>query len=398
MSKNSKSHALYEPCPEPATELGRYRVLSSTAGVRVSPLALGAMSLGTAWQGFMGSVEDEQAFALLDAYADGGGNFIDTANNYQSEQSENLIGQWMEARGNRDRMFIATKFTFNYRVWELGRGGSVVNYAGNHKKSLHLSVKDSLRKLRTDYIDMLYVHWWDWTTSIEELMDSLHLLVAQGTVLYLGVSDTPAWVVAAANTYARSQGKTPFSVYQGYWNVMTRDFERDIIPMARHFGMALCPWGVLAQGKLQSREQIEARKEAAAGEGARGARQQTEVEKHASEVLEAIAAEVSVPADGGKTSIQQIALAYVLHKARNVFPIVGGRKVEHLRDNIRALSIRLTDEQIKRIEAIQTFDLGIPMNQMGDDPRETGAGNPIQESWAKIAWQKAPKPILGGSQ
>ncbi|KJZ69652.1 Putative aryl-alcohol dehydrogenase AAD14 [Hirsutella minnesotensis 3608] len=370
---------------EPNTELGRYRILASTAGVRVSPLALGAMSIGKSWASFMGAMDEEQSFKLLDAYVDAGGNFIDTANNYQNEDSEKFIGKWMAARGNRDLLFIATKFTSSYRTYELGTG-KTVNYGGNHKKSLNLSAADSLRKLQTSYIDLLYVHWWDWTTSIEELMDSLHVLVQQGKVLYLGISDTPAWIVSAANEYARAHGKTPFSVYQGRWNLMCRDFERDIIPMARHYGMALCPWDVLGGGKLQTMKQLEARKNS--NEGSRGSEQNEDARK-VSEALEKVAIEHETE------SIQQIALAYVMQKARNVFPLIGGRKIEHLQDNIKALNIHLTDEQINYIDSIKEFDIGFPLNLTGDDPRE-GAEQPQMVrllTGAKIAWQKAPKPI-----
>lgn len=381
---------LFTPAPEPPTELGRYRILSSTAGVRVSPLALGAMSIGSAWSDFMGSMTKEESFKLLDAFAEAGGNFIDSANNYQDEQSETFLGEWMAQRQNRDLMFVATKYTTQYRGYELGKG-KVVNYSGNHKKSLALSVRDSLRKLQTDYIDLLYLHWWDWTTSIEEIMDSLHMLVQQGKVLYLGISDTPAWIVAAANTYARAHGKTPFSVYQGRWNVLMRDFERDIIPMANHFGMALCPWDVLGGGKLQTAKQIEARKQS--GDNMRnyaGARStdQTDDERNASAILEKIAK------NHNTESIQQIALAYVLQKTTNVFPLVGGRKVEHLHDNIKALSIHLSDEEIKTIESgVKTFDVGFPMNFIGADPKVTGETAMILQSSAQLALQRAPKPI-----
>ncbi|KAH7176117.1 aryl-alcohol dehydrogenase [Dactylonectria macrodidyma] len=377
----------FSPLKEPKAELGRYPVLSSTAGVRVSPLALGAMSLGTAWSSMMGTMDEEQAFKFLDAYTDAGGNFIDTANNYQNEESEKYIGNWIIARGNRDRLFLATKFTNAYRTHELGSGNSVM-YGGNHKKSLRLSVDDSLRKLQTDYIDLLYVHWWDWTTSIEEVMDSLHILVEQGKVLYLSISDTPAWVVSAAKVYAKTHGKTSFSVYQGRWNVMLRDFEREIIPMARHFGMALCPWDVLGSGTLKTAKQMEARQKA--GEGGRSdSTGQTEDALRMSAALEKVAAE------HGTESIQQIALAYVLQKTRNVFPLVGGRKIEHLHDNIKALSIHLTDDQINYIESVKNFEIGFPMDFIGDDPREAGKQPPIMETLtgAKIAWQKAPKPI-----
>ncbi|KAE9992562.1 hypothetical protein Vi05172_g11514 [Venturia inaequalis] len=377
---------IFAPVPEPPTELGRYRILSSTAGARVSPLCLGAMSIGEAWKDFMGSMDKEASFKLLDAFYEAGGNFIDTANNYQNDDSEKWIGEWAKARKIRDQLFIATKFTTNYKSYDIGKQRSA-NYTGNSRKSLFHSVKDSLAKLDTDYIDLLYLHWWDWSTSIPEVMDSLHMLVEQGKVLYLGISDTPAWIVSAANTYAVSHGKTPFSVYQGRWNVMMRDFERDIIPMARHFGMALCPWDVLGGGRLQSSKQIAERKKA--GEGIRtlmGGPEQNEQEKKVSEALEKVAGE------HGIESIQSIALAYVMQKTSNVFPIIGGRKVEHLKSNIEALKIHLTDKQIEYIEGVQNFEIGFPGNFVGDDPR-AGPAAPIIAAAAPVVWAKYGKPI-----
>lgn len=356
---------LFAPAPEPATPLGRYRILSSTAGVRVSPLQLGGMSIGDAWNGFMGSMDKEQSFKLLDAFVEAGGNFIDTANNYQNEQSEAWIGEWMAARNNRDQMVIATKFTTDYRSYALGKG-KTPNSCGNHKRSMFLSVRDSLKKLQTDFIDILYLHWWDHTTSIEEIMDSLHILVEQGKVMYLGISDTPAWVVSAANAYARAHGKTPFSIYQGRWNVMRRDFERDILPMTRYYGMALAPWDVLGSGHFQTAKQLAEREKK--GEGLRSmlGQGQSEEERQISEALATVAAE------HGIESVTAIALAYVLCKAPNVFPLVGGRKVEHLKDNIQALSIRLTKKQIEFLEAARPFDEGFPNNFIGVDPKVSG--------------------------
>jgi aryl-alcohol dehydrogenase-like predicted oxidoreductase len=171
-----------------------------------------------------------------------------------------------------------------------------------------MSVRDSLKKLQTDFIDILYLHWWDHTTSIEEIMDSLHMLVEQGKVLYLGISDTPAWVVSAANYYAKAHGKTPFSIYQGRWNIMLRDFEREIIPMARHFGMALAPWDVLGGGRFQSKAALEERKKN--NEGIRslmGGPEQTDDELKMSAALEEVANEHNV-------TLTAIALAYVMSK------------------------------------------------------------------------------------
>ncbi|OJJ58495.1 hypothetical protein ASPSYDRAFT_44856 [Aspergillus sydowii CBS 593.65] len=375
-----------KPAPEPRTELGRPRVLSSTAGIRVSPLQLGAMSIGDAWSSMMGSMDKDSSFKLLDAFVEAGGNFIDTANNYQSEQSETWLGEWMASRNNRDRMVIATKFTTDYRSYELGKGNAP-NCCGNHKRSLKMSLRDSLQKLQTDWIDVLYVHWWDYTTSIEELMDSLHTVVEQGKVLYLGISDTPAWVVSAANTYARAHGKTPFSVYQGRWNVMLRDFERDIIPMALHFGMALAPWDVLGSGKFQTAKALEERRKK--GEGLRsmlGAGEQSSDEARMSEALAKVAAE------HGIESVTAIALAYVLQKVPNVFPIVGGRKVEHLQDNIQSLKIKLTPEQVEYLESVRPLDMGFPHNMVGTDPKLSGVISPWVGFGSKVA---VPPPVKG---
>ncbi|KAK9327389.1 NADP-dependent oxidoreductase domain-containing protein [Lipomyces starkeyi] len=335
--------------PTPPTELGRLRILSPTAGVRVSPLQLGAMSIGDAWAGFMGSMDKDSAFKLLDAFYEAGGNFIDTASVYQNEQSELWIGEWIQAHKNRDSLVLATKFSLDYRSHALGKGPQSANFAGNSRRSIHVGIRDSLKKLQTDYIDIYYVHYWDFTTSIKELMDALHILVEQGKVLYLG---------------------TPFSIYQGRWNLLVRDFERDIIPMARQFGMALAP-----------------RKNAGESLRSSGGRppHQTEDEVKMSEALAQVASE------HGIESVTAIALAYVMSKAANVFPIVGGRKVEHMKDNIKALSIKLTDEQIEYLENVNPFSHGFPHNFIPADPNITGQSFLIARTNA-IKFPNAHKP------
>ncbi|KAF9472241.1 Aldo/keto reductase [Pholiota conissans] len=195
------------PASSNPSGLARYRLLSPRAGVHVSPIQLGAMSIGDQWENMgMGSMNKESSFKLLDAYYDLGGNFIDTANVYQDGSSERFIGEWAEQRGIRDKLFIATKYSNNTHPHDSHNVLSV----GNSSKSMHMSVKLSLKNLRTDYIDLLYVHFWEWSTSVEEVMQSLHNLVQQGKVLYLGASDMPAWVVAKANQYARDHALTPF--------------------------------------------------------------------------------------------------------------------------------------------------------------------------------------------
>ena len=219
-------------------------------------------------------------------------------------------------------------------------------------------------------------------------MDSLHILVTQGKVLYLGISDTPAWIVSAANVYAREQGKTQFSVYQGRWNVMARDFERDIIPMARHFGMALAPWDVVGGGKFQSKKQIEERKKA--GEGLRSfmGPEQTEQQAKVSAALEKVAGE------HGIESLTAVALAYVMQKTPNVFPIIGGRKVEHLKENIQSLSLKLSDEQIKYLESQTEFSLGFPGEFVGYDPKWTGQPSVMLNRTAHVAFSSPNKPFV----
>ncbi|RAL12305.1 norsolorinic acid reductase [Aspergillus homomorphus CBS 101889] len=278
--------------------------------------------------------------SILDYFYSEGGNFLDTSNNYQAEESERWIGEWMKKRGVRDQMLVATKFSTNFHA---GRGDKeiIVNFSGNGTKSLHTSVHASLEKLQTTYIDLLYVHWWDFATSIPELMQSLNHLVAAGKVLFLGVSDTSAWVVSKANEYARNHGLRPFSVYQGRWNAASRDFEREILSMCRAEGMGIAPWGALGGGTFVSEAQ-EKREGRAVEPG--------EKERQVSRVLQKLAQRKG-------TLLTSIALAYVTSKAPYVFPIVGGRKIDHSRGNIEVLSIKLSEEEVREIGAAVPFDL-----------------------------------------
>ncbi|KZW03006.1 Aldo/keto reductase [Exidia glandulosa HHB12029] len=307
-------------------------------------------------------MDKESSFKLLDAFYDAGGNFIDTANNYQDETSEQFLGEWMEERGIRDHIVLATKFSIDYKRGDKNLASYAHSaYVGNNAKTLHISLRDSLRKLRTDYIDILYIHFWGFDTTIPELMEHLHNVVVSGKVLYLGVCNAPAWIVAQANQWAVDHGKTPFSVYQGAWNVMERSFERDIIPLAREWGMALCPWNVLAGGKLRTDEEEQRRKET--GEKGRdlfgtGAWERTPEEKKMANALEKVAKEVGA-------TISAVAIAYLMQKTIYVVPIIGGRKVEHLLQNIKALEVTLTPEHVAYIESINAFDPGFPNWMIG---------------------------------
>lgn len=226
-------------------------------------------------------------------------------------------------------------------------------------------------------------------------MDSLHILVQQGKVLYLAISDTPAWIVSACNEYATAHGKTPFSIFQGRWNIMTRDMERDIIPMARHYGMAICPWDVLGGGKFQTKKALEERKKA--GDGMRNltgdrTQGQTEMEERISEALAQVASEHNIE------SVTAVALAWIMAKTPYVFPIIGGRKVEHLKDNIQALTLKLTEKQIEFLESVKPLVPEFPANFIGDDPHVTGETSGLLKGVAKFAWVKSGTSIDKGDE
>lgn len=330
------------------TPLARHRQLAPTASVRVSPLCLGAMNFGEAYKAGMGECTKDTSFEILDYFYSQGGNFIDTSNSYQDGESEEYLGEWMKARGNRDEIVLATKYTSSCRPGEKGRIQS--NFGGNGAKSMKLSLEASLARLQTTYVDVFYVHWWDYTVSIPELMHSLNDLVVSGKVLYLGISDTPAWVVSKANQYARSNGLRQFVLYQGWWNAARRDLERDIIPMCQDEGMGLAPYSVLNSGRFQTAAQFEAREKENPG---RTFIAVTPRDKLVSAALEKIA-------NAKGTEIFHVALAYVMQKAPYVFPIVGARKLQHIKGNVAGLSVSLSEEEIKEIESVYEFDAGFP--------------------------------------
>ncbi|KZO93379.1 putative AAD14-putative aryl-alcohol reductase [Calocera viscosa TUFC12733] len=386
----SQPPASFIPVPPPTTKLGEYRLLSPSCGLRVSPLCLGGMSLGDAWTSILGGgIPKEKAFELLNAYYEAGGNFIDTANNYQEEQSEKWIGEWMESKGNRDEIVLATKYSIGYRKAR-SDAKLYVNYTGNHKKSLALSLRDSLEKLRTTYVDILYIHWWDYGSSVPEVMRALDDIVKTGKVLYLGISDTPAWIVAKANEYARAHGLSQFVVYQGEWSCLKRDFERDILPMCHAEGMGIAPWGVIAGGRFRTAAQL-AQRLKDGGDLRFGQNELTEAEKTMSAALEKVAGEI-----GGDASLVNVAISYVMHKQAYVFPIIGGKKVEHLKDNIKALDIKLTPDQVDFLDEAVPFDIGFPKNLMGGDPalhRDGRSRIRLLGPSGSVQWVRADQPI-----
>ncbi|KAE8354352.1 NADP-dependent oxidoreductase domain-containing protein [Aspergillus coremiiformis] len=374
--------SFFNLAPKPTSPLARHRILSPTAAVKVSPIQLGGISIGTSWNELFG--ENEDPFKLLDAYFELGGNFIDTSNIYNSEDSERLIGEWMDKRNVRDQMVIATKYTAGYKAYDRENLPLQSNFTGNSAKSMHVSVRDSLTKLRTDYIDLLYVHWWDFGTSVEEVMRHLHALVMAGKVLYLGVSDTPAWVVVKANEFARRNGYTPFSVYQGCWNAAYRDMEVEIIPMCEDQGMAVVPWAALGGGQLVSRQTAEDIKQDL---------QPRRIPPPSEDQLK-VSAALETIAEARQTTMQAVALAYLFAQSTYVFPIVGVHTVDHVHAMAEALTFQLSTDEIRAIQGAAPFVPIFPMAFLfGKDHYHTRMTAADHKQYQMAAWIDAPPKL-----
>lgn len=218
-------------------QLDHYRLLGRS-GLKISPMALGTMTFGTEWNF---GADESTSRALFDHYVDHGGNFIDTANYYTGGTSESFVGRF--AQGKRDRLVIATKYTLPMR-------GDDPNSGGNSRRSMVRSVEDSLTRLGSDYIDLLYLHAWDFTTPVEEILRAMDDLVAAGKVVYLGMSDIPAWQASRMQAIADLRGWSPMVAMQLEYNLIERSVEGDLVPMAREMGMGIMPWSPLASGLL----------------------------------------------------------------------------------------------------------------------------------------------------
>ncbi|MFI1680487.1 aldo/keto reductase [Streptomyces sp. NPDC020607] len=326
--------------------LDTYRLLGRS-GLRVSPLALGAATFGTEW-GW--GAERDEARKLFDLYVERGGNFIDTASTYTDGSSERLLGEF--TRGSRESLVLATKFS------TLRRPGDP-NSGGNHRKALLASVEASLRRLNTDYIDLLYLHVWDFTTPVEEFLRAMDDLVRQGKVLYVGICNVPAWQVSRMQAIADLRGWSPLVALQTEYNLIERTAERDLIPMAREMGLGVVPFSPLAGGVLTgkySRADLTAAQARADGTRkgfnlANGAL--TERNLAIADVVREVAAEQ------GRTP-GQVGLAWPLRSPGVTAPIIGARTPAQLKDNLGALDVDLTASQLSRLEEAGAIDLGFP--------------------------------------
>jgi len=315
----------------------RYRLLGAS-GLRVSEAFLGAMTFGE--QGGVGAALEE-CRRIFDAYAEAGGNVIDTAINYRGGASEDIVGQLLE--GHRDSFVLGTKYT-------VSRDQADPNGGGNHRKNLRLSLETSLRRLRTDYIDVYWVHLWDRHTPIEETMRALDDAVHAGKVLYIGISDTPAWVAARANTLAVWRGWTSFVGLQVPYSLLKRDIERDLLPMAEFFGMTVAAWSPLGNGILSGKYTRPG--------GAEGSTRLSA--DSVSDHDHAVARVVSEVAEDLGTTPSQVAIAWTRVHSPAVHPILGARRLDQLVDNLGALDLALPSEAVDRLEAATGFEVGFP--------------------------------------
>lgn len=318
----------------------RYRLLGRS-GLRVSELALGAMTFGTE-TGF--GVDKDESRRVYAAFREAGGNFIDTANVYAAGTSETFLGEFMT--GERERLVLATKFTGGMR-------GRDINATGNARKNMMDSVHASLKRLDTDYIDLYWVHARDYLTPIEEVMRGLDDLVRQGKVLYVGVSDTPAWVVSQANTIAQFRGWSRFVGLQIRYSLVDRTVERELLPMARALDIAVTPWGIVGSGVLTGKYNRDS-----AAEG------RAQMRGQISDRQLMIAAEAMAVAKEIGATPSQVAIAWVRGGEGNIIPLVGARTEAQLAENLGALDVELTAAQRARLDEVSAITPGFPHDML----------------------------------
>jgi aryl-alcohol dehydrogenase-like predicted oxidoreductase len=331
-------------------KLDDYRLLGRS-GLRISPLALGTMTFRVGG-GDWGS-SDAEARAMVDMFVDRGGNFIDTADFYGGHGgSEELLGELVKDK--RHRIVISTKYSLTTEPGD-------PNASGNHRKNMVRSVEESLRRLQTDYIDLLYLHMWDFRTPVDEVLRAFDDLVRQGKILYIGLSDTPAWQASRMQAIAELRGWSQFCALQIQYSLVERTVERELIPMALEMGMGVSPWAPLGQGMLTGKytradlvpgdmSDISSRKAINAVTG-----KLTEKNLDIAEVVVEVAKEVGcTPA--------QLAVAWTLANPAVCSPVVGVRTPDQLEDNLGALDVELTPEQLKRLDEVSAVPKVFPLD------------------------------------
>jgi aryl-alcohol dehydrogenase-like predicted oxidoreductase len=331
------------------SSLRDYRLLGRS-GLRVSPLCLGAMTFGDNWGG---GADEGVSRRIFDTYTDMGGNFIDTANQYSKGMSEELVGKF--AKEKRDSLVIATKYSLSTQQGD-------PNSSGNHRKNMVQAVEKSLKRLQMDCIDLFYLHMWDFTTPVEEILRALDDLTRAGKIIYAGVSDIPAWQASRMQAIADLRGWTPIVALEVEYSLIERTVERDLIPMAQEMGMGVVGWAPLGSGVLTGKYSM---KDLPAEEEGKsiptGSRHSVAIATGAltrrglaiADEVKAVAAEIGA-------SPAQTALAWLLSNPSVTAPIIGARTVAQLEDNLKALEVRLSESHIERLNAASQIEPGFP--------------------------------------
>lgn len=325
--------------------------LLGRSGLRVSPLALGTMTFGTEW-GW--GAPKETAHQLMGRYFELGGNFIDTADGYTGGTSEALIGEYFQANGGRERAVIATKFS-------LGSTPGDPNSGGNGRKNIYRALEGSLRRLKTDYVDLYWLHAWDGLTPVEEVIGTLTDLVRAGKIRYAGLSDVPAWYFARAQTLAERDRLSPIIALQLEYSLVERNIEREHVPAALALGAAIVPWSPLASGLLTGKYRRdgvdpkgEGRLPAIAASGNPGfLKLFTERNWGIVEALRSVAQELGRPP-------AQVALNWVATRPGVASTLIGATKPEQLESNLAALDFELPAPLAQRLDEVSRPELVHP--------------------------------------
>lgn len=321
----------------------RYKLLGKS-GLRVSELALGTMTFGEEWGWGASKAESRQIF---DAFAEAGGNFIDTANRYTEGTSEKYVGEFIAAE--RERFVLATKYTLFMRRDD-------PNASGNQRKNMVQALEASLKRLNTDYIDLYWVHAWDFMTPVEEVMRALDDMVRAGKILYVGISDAPAWVISRANTLAELRGWSRFIGLQLQYSLLERTIEREHLPMARALDIGVTAWGALGSGVLTGKYNKD---ESAEGRAKMWGR--------TGEKNLAIAEEVVKIAEDIGRPPSQVALNWVRQQPGVIIPIIGAKTVAQVQDNLGCLEFTLSEAHLARLNEISQIELGFPHDFLASD-------------------------------
>jgi aryl-alcohol dehydrogenase-like predicted oxidoreductase len=330
------------------------------SGLRVSPLCLGAMTFGEDLGWGSNVKESEQ---IIDRFLELGGNFIDTANFYTKSHSEKIIGDHIGRHNDkRDRLVIATKFSGNLYPGDPNGGGS-------SRKSIVAACEQSLRRLQTDYIDLYWLHNWDVHTPIEETMAALEDLVRSGKVRYLGVSDTPAWKVAEANVTARFRGWSAFIGLQIEYSLLERSVEQELIPMARELGLGVTPWSPLKSGILSGKYTR------TSGQPKEG--RSAFMGHLLNERTFALVDELDKIAKAHDSTVARIALAWLHLQPGVTSTIIGARRMAQLEDNVKALEVTLTAEELAHLDEKTKPTLGFPANMQPMFPAIHNGGTTV---------------------